>query len=88
MFRQAHKIDYNETYGAVAKFSSICRVLASVAHPSLGLHQINVITAFPHGEVEEIIYMEVPNDAVVVNIKTSISKRVMGLYGLGEALRR
>lgn len=46
-------MDYNETFARFVKFTSICVLLSLVAHFDLDLYQMDVVTAFLNGELEE-----------------------------------
>ncbi len=59
-FTQTYGVDYNETFAPVAKFASICCILALAALEDMEIHQMDVKTAFLNGELEEEIYMEQP----------------------------
>jgi len=59
-FTQTFGVDYNETFAPVAKFMSICCILALVAMEDMEIHQMEVKTAFFNGDLEEEIYMEQP----------------------------
>ena len=56
-YTQKKGIDYNVIFSPVVKFTFI-RLLAIVAHFDLELEQMDVKTAFLHGELEEKIYMK------------------------------
>ena len=51
-------IDYNEIFSPVVKHTSIWMLLAIVVQLDLELEQMDVKTAFLHGELEEKIYMK------------------------------
>ena len=59
-FAQREGIDYNEVFSPVVKHSSIRILLALVAQLNLELAQLDVKTAFLHGDLEEEIYMTQP----------------------------
>ena len=59
-FSQKEGVDYNEIFSPVVKHSSIRLLLAFVAHEDLELDQLDVKTAFLHGELDELIYMQPP----------------------------
>ncbi|KAK9209735.1 hypothetical protein WN944_002103 [Citrus x changshan-huyou] len=58
--KKAIGIDYNEVFSPVVKHTSICILLALVAEYELELTQLDVNTAFLHGDLEEEIYMIQP----------------------------
>ena len=57
-YSQRHGIDYDEVFLVVVRHTSIRVVLALVAHQNLELEQLDVKTAFLHGNLEEEIFME------------------------------
>jgi len=57
-FTETYRVNYNETFAPVAKFTSIRCILALVASKDMEIHQMDVKTAFLDGELEEEIYME------------------------------
>ena len=57
-FSQKEGIDYNEIFSLVVKHSSIRMLLALVAQFDLELQQLDVKTAFLHGDLKEKIYMD------------------------------
>ena len=59
-FSQKEGIDYNEIFSPVVKHSSIRVLLALVAQFDLELQQLDVKTAFLHGDLEETIYIYQP----------------------------
>ena len=56
-FQQKEGIDFTEIFSPVVKISTIRLVLGMVAVENLHLDQLDVKTAFLHGELEEDIYM-------------------------------
>jgi ATP-binding cassette subfamily B (MDR/TAP) protein 1 len=64
-FRQIPGIDYNEVFSPIVKYSSIRAFFGIVAMHDLKLEQLDVKTAFLHGELEEEIYMDQTEGCVV-----------------------
>jgi len=56
-YAQREGIDYNEVFSSFIKHSSIRILLALVAQYELDLDQLDVKTAFLHGDLDEEIYM-------------------------------
>ena len=57
---QKHGVDYDETFSPVVRFSSIRILLSFALQHNLHIHQMDVVTAFLHGKLEEEIYMTQP----------------------------
>lgn len=53
-------VDYSETFSSVARFDSIRTLLSIATVKDYEVYQLNVKTAFLHGDLNEIIYMEQP----------------------------
>nr|GEW95285.1 Gag-Pol polyprotein [Tanacetum cinerariifolium] len=56
-YDQKEGIDFNEIFSPVVRMTTICVVLAMCATYVLNLEQVDVKTAFLHGNLEEEIYM-------------------------------
>ena len=59
-FQQKEGVDYNEIFSPVVKMVTIRTVLGIVAAEDLHLEQLDVKTAFLHGDLDEDIYMQQP----------------------------
>ncbi|GKB43220.1 retrotransposon protein, putative, ty1-copia subclass [Tanacetum coccineum] len=59
-FTQRAGIDYNEVFSLVVRHTSIRVILALTACKDYELKQLDVKTAFLHGNLEEVIYMKQP----------------------------
>jgi hypothetical protein len=84
-YNQRFGIDYEETYAPVAKFTSIRSVLAIGALLDLEIHQMDVKTAFLHGDLEEEIFMAIPEG--VSAPEKSVCRLRRSLYGLKQSPR-
>jgi hypothetical protein len=56
-FEQREDVDFNELFSPIVRHTSIRVMLAIVALFDLGLEQLDVKTAFLHGDLDEEIYM-------------------------------
>lgn len=87
-FTQREGIDYNEVFSPVVNHSSIRVLLALVALHNLELEQLDVKTAFLHGELEEQIYMSQPEGFVTLSKKNHVCLLKKSLYGLKQSPRQ
>jgi hypothetical protein len=83
-FRQRSGIDYQETFAAVSRMDSVRCIVASAVLRGWTLHQFEAVTAFLHGDIDTVIYMELPEgfqeEGYVCRLRRS-------LYGLKQAPR-
>lgn len=84
-FSQKAGIDYNKIFALVVRYESICTLLAIAAQYNLEIAQFDVKTAFLNGELDEDIYMDVPEGVTVCN-KGDKCKLLKSIYGLKQAL--
>ena len=68
--------------------STIRLVLGIVAAENLHLEQLDVKTAFLHGDLKENIYMIQPERFVVLGQENLVCKLRKSLYGLKQAPRQ
>ena len=87
-FSQREGVDYNEIFSPVVRHTSIRVLLALVAHQDLELEQLDVKTAFLHGELEEEIYMTQPDGFRVPGKEDYVCKLRKSLYGLKQSPRQ
>ena len=84
-FQQKEDIDYTEIFSPVVKMSTIRLVLGMVATKNLYLEQLNVKTAFLHGDLEEDLYMIQPEGFITQRQENLVCKLKKSLYGLKQA---
>ena len=85
-FTQREGIDYTETFSPVSMKDSFRVIMALVAHFDLELHQMDVITAFLNGDIEETIYMVQPEN--FEDSRDLVCKLKKSIYGLKQASRQ
>jgi Reverse transcriptase (RNA-dependent DNA polymerase)/Integrase core domain/GAG-pre-integrase domain len=86
-YSQVQGVDYEETFAPVVKFTSVRILLAIVALLDLELHQMDVVTAFLNGDLNEEIFMEQP-EGFGAEDSSQVCKLVKSLYGLKQAPRQ
>ncbi|KAH9767170.1 hypothetical protein KPL71_011175 [Citrus sinensis] len=87
-FTQREGIDFNEIFSPVVKHASIRVILALVAIQDMYLEQMDVKTAFLHGELQEEIVMEQPEGYVVSGKEDHVCLLKKSLYGLKQSPRQ
>ena len=87
-FQQKKCINYSGIFSPVVKISTIRLVLGMVATEILHLEQLDVKTAFLHGDLDEDIYMSQPEGFIVQEQKSLVCKLRKSLYGLKQAPRQ
>lgn len=84
-FLQRYGVDYTETFAPVVRYDSLRVVLALVTHLDLEMLQFDVRMAFLYGDLDETIYMKIPEGLTAdENIVYKLNK---SLYGLKQAPR-
>ena len=84
---QKYGVDYDETFSPVVRFESIRTVIALAVKKGLKMHQMDVNTAFLHGELEEEVYMRQPEEFVLEGQELLVCKLNKSLYGLKQSPR-
>lgn len=86
-FTQKEGIDYTEIFAPVVKFTTVRVMLALVAQFDWELKQMDVKTAFLHGELDEKIYMRQPEGFVDKKNPDHVCLLKKSLYGLKQSPR-
>ena len=84
---QKYGIDYDETFSPVVRFSSIRGLLAFVVQNDMLIHQMDVVTAFLNGRLDEEIYMAQPDGYVEAGKEHLVCKLGKSIYGLKQSPR-
>jgi len=50
-------VDYNEVYAPVARWDTIRMIIAVAAYQNWSIYQLDVKSAFLHGELEETVFI-------------------------------
>ena len=85
-YSQHEGIDYGETFAPVVRYESIRELLAIAATENYEIAKLDVKTAFLNGDLEENIYMQIPQ-GYAVKSQNTVLKLKRSLYGLKQASR-
>jgi transposase InsO family protein len=86
-YSQQVGVNYEETFAPVAKYQSIRALLALATIQDMEIHQMDVVCAFLHGDIEEDVYMDQPEGFEVKGKEHLVCKLKKSLYGLKQASR-
>jgi len=86
-YAQKFGFDYRETFSPVVRFSSVRALIAFAVQNDMLIHQMDVITAFLNGDLDEDIYMQQPDGYVQSGSEHLVCKLKKSLYGLKQAPR-
>ena len=87
-FTQVEGVDYNEIFAPVVKHVSIRIIMSYVVNVDAELEQMDVKTAFLHGNLDETIYMEQPEGFVKKGDEGKVCLLRKSLYGLKQFPRQ
>ena len=82
---QKFGLDYEETFSPVVPFESIRSIVALGAQHKLQLHQMDVSTAFLHGELTEKVYMKQPEGYIEPGKEHLVCRLKCSIYGLKQS---
>ncbi|KAH9698769.1 hypothetical protein KPL71_024127 [Citrus sinensis] len=86
-YAQKEGIDFNEIFSPVVRLTTVRIVLATCATFDLHLEQLDVKTAFLHGELKEEIYMLQPEGFAETGKENLVCRLNKSLYDLKQAPR-
>ncbi|CAA7027704.1 unnamed protein product [Microthlaspi erraticum] len=86
-YHQRQGVDFHEVFAPVARWDTIRAILAKAAQNSWKVYQLDVKSAFLHGNLEEDVYIEQPLGFEVAGEAEKVYKLRKALYGLRQAPR-
>ena len=81
-FCQKQGIDFDEIFSPVVKMSQIQVILGLIARMNLELEHLDVKTAFLHGDLDEKVFMDQPEDFNVKGKENMVCKLKKSLNAL------
>jgi ATP-binding cassette subfamily B (MDR/TAP) protein 1 len=81
-------VDFDEVFSPVVKLPTLHFLLGVIALKDLELVQLDIKTAFLHGDLDEEIYMEQPQGFASPGREHLICQLWKRLYGLKQAPRQ
>lgn len=84
---QQQGIDYTEIFAPVARMDTVRMIVALAAQKGWTLYQLDVQSAFLHGELNEEVYVEQPKGYELENSPNKVYRLKKALYGLKQAPR-
>jgi hypothetical protein len=86
-YSQVEGLDFDETFGPVARLESIRMLLAYATHYDFKLYQMDVKSTFLNGPIKEEVYVKQPPDFESEGYPNHVHKLRKTLYGLKQAPR-
>ena len=86
-FQQKDGIDFTDTFAPVVRWETIRILLAIATHLKWPIHQLDVLTAFLNGILEEDVYMHQPLGFIQPGAEHLVCKLHKSLYGLRQSPR-
>lgn len=86
-YKQEFGVDYTEVFAPVARLDTIRLVISMAAHYSWFIFQLDVKSAFLHGELQEEVYVDHPPGYASSSNMGKVLKLKKALYGLKQAPR-
>ena len=81
-YAQKKRIDYEETFAPVARYTSIRSIISLAAQARWEIHQMDVKATFLNGLIEEEVYIEQPEGFETHEKRTHVRRLKKALYGL------
>jgi len=79
--KQQYGLDYDETFAPITKMTTVRTILALATSQSWPLHQMDVKNTFLHGDLQEEVYIKLPNGMPTLS-PNIVCKLKCSLYGL------
>ena len=87
-FQQKKGVDFNEIFALVMEVRSIGKMLSIATNMNLEVEQLDVKSAFLHGDLEEEMYMHQLKGFIKKGKENLVCRLRKSLYGLKQAPRQ
>lgn len=86
-YAQQYGVDYTEVFAPVARMDTVRMIIALAAQRGWTVYQLDVKSAFLHGELNEDVFVEQPRGYEKKDSPNKVYKLKKALYGLKQAPR-
>jgi len=86
-YNQQYGVDYAKIFAPVARLDTIRMVISFAAHQNWLIYQLDVKSAFLHGEISEEVFVDQPPGYEQKGEETKVYRLKKTLYGLKQAPR-
>lgn len=86
-YSQKHEVDYTKVFAPVARMDTVRMIIALAAQKDWKIFQLDIKSAFLHGELSEDVYVEQPRGYEKKGSEHLVYKLHKALYGLKQAPR-
>ncbi len=86
-YTQRKGIDYREVFSPVVRYSSVRILLAIANQYDMEIHQMDVMSAYLNGVLEEEIYMKQPTGYINPQHPNKVCRLIKSIYGLKQSAR-
>lgn len=81
-YSQRHGVDFTEVFAPVARWDTIRTIIALAAIKGWSVFQLDVKSAFFHGELNETVYVDQPQGFEKKGEEDKVYELKKALYGL------
>lgn len=81
-YSQRHGVDFTEVFAPVARWDTIRTIIALAAIKGWSVFQLDVKSAFLHGELNETVYVDQPQGFEKKGEEDKVYELKKALYGL------
>lgn len=86
-YAQCYGVDYTEVFAPVARFDTIRVILVVAAQSNWDVFQLDVKSAFLHGELKEEVFVQLPEGFIKKREEKKVYKLKKALYSLKQVPR-